>query len=206
MWKTISKLPRGDVFEYNGMGIRGYCKQHIRDHQEIYRIFYYDSEPSDKIGRNPISKEMVDFSKTEAYKKQMELFDSIRTTPNFALRLGKIKWVGDWKLKKPYKWKKLLKGEITAGELTPEDITPRFYQKGVDMKIGIDIALTSLKKLTDIIILITGDQDIVPALKLARREGISVGLDHLNNHVNPHLLEHVDFAHTYIGKTPPHHP
>jgi uncharacterized LabA/DUF88 family protein len=33
-----------------------------------------------------------------------------------------------------------------------------------------------MKRLADLLIIITGDADIVPALKLARREGMQVGL------------------------------
>ena len=49
-------------------------------------------------------------------------------------------------------------------------------QKGVDMKIGLDIASLSYKKLVDQIVLISGDSDFVPAAKLARLEGIDFTL------------------------------
>lgn len=62
------------------------------------------------------------------------------------------------------------------------------------MKMGMDIALISLKKQADVLIIITGDADIVPALKLARREGMQVGLDPLDCHIRPELREHVDFV------------
>lgn len=195
MRKTIFQTK---AFFYVGSEIRNYCLKHLRDNQEIYRIFYYDSEPLDKKGQNPISKSFIDFSDTNVYKKQHELFESIRITPNFALRLGKTEWfAGDWKINNA-KLKKLINKSISIDDLKEKDFQPNIRQKGVDMKIGIDITLVSLKKLADIIILITGDQDIVPALKLARREGIIVGLDRLNNHVNPLLSEHVDFAKTFI--------
>jgi len=48
------------------------------------------------------------------------------------------------------------------------------------------------------LIIITGDADIVPALKFARREGMQVGLDPLRNHIQPELSEHVDFIATKI--------
>lgn len=41
-------------------------------------------------------------------------------------------------------------------------------QKGVDMKIGLDIASLAYKKQLDQIILISGDSDFVPVAKLAR--------------------------------------
>lgn len=38
------------------------------------------------------------------------------------------------------------------------------------MKIGLDIATFSYKRLVDQIVLISGDNDFVPAAKLARRD------------------------------------
>jgi len=72
-------------------------------------------------------------------------------------------------------------------------------QKAVDMKIGLDIALIAMKRLADLLIIITGDADIVPALKLARREGMQVGLDPLGCPIQPELQEHVDFVTTKIN-------
>ncbi len=42
------------------------------------------------------------------------------------------------------------------------------------MRIGIDVATLSLKKVVDRIILFSGDTDMIPAMKLARREGLQV--------------------------------
>ena len=41
-------------------------------------------------------------------------------------------------------------------------------------------------------VLISGDEDFVPASKLARREGIDFILDPLWNPVDPSLFEHID--------------
>jgi uncharacterized LabA/DUF88 family protein len=65
-------------------------------------------------------------------------------------------------------------------------------QKGVDMRIGIDIASLSLKKQADTLILVAGDSDFVPAAKLARREGIDFILDPMWQHINDDLFEHID--------------
>src|SRR3546814_15862990 len=54
---------------------------------------------------------------------------------------------------------------------------PDMRQTQVDMKIGIDIAALTYKKLVDQIILIAGDADFIPAAKLARYEGIDFILD-----------------------------
>ena len=65
-------------------------------------------------------------------------------------------------------------------------------QKGVDMRIGIDISSLTLKKQVDTIVLVAGDSDFVPAAKLARREGVHIVLDPLWQRVNDDLYEHID--------------
>lgn len=65
-------------------------------------------------------------------------------------------------------------------------------QKGVDMRIGIDIASLALKRQADTIVLVSGDSDFVPAAKLARREGVDFILDPLWQQINDDLYEHID--------------
>lgn len=71
------------------------------------------------------------------------------------------------------------------------------------MKIGLDIAALSYKRLVDQIILIAGDSDFVPAAKHARREGIDFVLDPMwHNAIKPSLNEHIDGLHSCVGKPP----
>lgn len=72
------------------------------------------------------------------------------------------------------------------------DVSLGLRQKGVDMRIGVDIASLALKKHVDTIVLVAGDSDFVPAAKLARREGIDFILDPLWQNVNADLFEHID--------------
>ncbi len=79
------------------------------------------------------------------------------------------------------------------------DVKPSITQKGVDMKIGLDIASIAYKKLADVILLISGDSDLVPALKLARIEGLQVGVDPLYGNITKELREHVDFLTSHLN-------
>ena len=74
-------------------------------------------------------------------------------------------------------------------------------QKGVDMKIGLDIASLAYKKLVDQIVLISGDSDFVPAAKLARIEGIDFIVDSLGTKINENLTEHIDGLRSYYKMT-----
>lgn len=79
-------------------------------------------------------------------------------------------------------WRSLDSGAVTLG----------LRQKGVDMRIGLDISTLTLKRQVDTIVLVAGDSDFVPAAKLARREGIEFILDPLWQQVNADLFEHID--------------
>lgn len=85
-----------------------------------------------------------------------------------------------------------MRGDIDISELTDKDFVADLYQKGVDMRIGIDIASIAMKGQADTIILVSGDSDFVPAAKLARREGVIFILDPLWHSVSGDLLEHID--------------
>ncbi|MBF0405648.1 MAG: NYN domain-containing protein [Nitrospirae bacterium] len=183
-------------FYLDGKGIRGYCCKHLRRDEKIYRIFFYDTPPLDMKGHNLVTGKGVDFSKERVAIRQNQLFKSLKETPNVALRLGKTAWNNkEWVLKNE-RLKSLLKKEITVDDLTEQDVKPNIGQKAVDMKMGLDIALMAIKKLVDKIIVISGDADIVPALKLARQEGLQVGLDPLWNPIQDDLREHVDYLST----------
>ena len=77
-------------------------------------------------------------------------------------------------------------------EVGEEDVMFGLRQKGVDMRIGLDIASMSLKSQIDTAILVSGDSDFVPAAKLARREGVEFILDPMWQNVSPELSEHID--------------
>jgi uncharacterized LabA/DUF88 family protein len=76
--------------------------------------------------------------------------------------------------------------------LQASDVALGLRQKGVDMRIAIDIASLTLKKQVSTIVLVAGDSDFVPAAKLARREGMEFILDPLWQNINDDLFEHID--------------
>ena len=135
-----------------------------------------------------------------------------------AVRLGKVMREGNWSLPN-HRIHRLLATRAWFNEvdftnpgitLTPEqraeavrlkelwldiraqEVSLVLRQKGVDMRIGLDIASIALKKQAETIILVAGDSDFVPAAKLARREGMEFILDPLWHQVNDDLLEHID--------------
>lgn len=164
---------------------------HVGKRNILYRIFYYDCLPLSKKVHNPISKKLVDFSKSPEYKFRMELMEALKRKRKVALRVGTLKDNSVWEIR-PAATKDLLKKKITLEDLKEEDVFLSVRQKGVDMKIGVDIATLALKKFVDCIVLFSGDSDFVPAAKLARREGIDFILDPMKANVEPQLFEHID--------------
>ena len=105
-----------------------------------------------------------------------------------AVRLGVLKFRG-YKLRKS--------PAINSRALTDADFKPDFEQKGVDMRIGLDIANYSALKTVERIALVTADTDCVPAMKLARKNGLQVILIALPGMpVYGELAQHADFVRT----------
>jgi uncharacterized LabA/DUF88 family protein len=171
------------------------CMKHLsincRQVNSLYRIFVYDCPPLAKKVHNPISKRAIDFSKTPEAIFRKEFHSELIKLRKVALRLGKLSEHAEWMIS-PEQTKSLFKDKIQLKDLTESDLFYNVKQKGVDMKIGLDIATLTYKKLVDQIILIAGDSDFVSAAKLARKEGIDFILDPMWNPINPDLHEHID--------------
>ena len=60
------------------------------------------------------------------------------------------------------------------------------------MRIGLDIASITLKRQAQIIALVSGHADFLPAAKMARLEGIQFFLDPLWQKIPSDLFEHID--------------
>lgn len=163
----------------------------VHEHQ-LYRIFYYDCPPIGKTIYNPILKTNIALGKTDTYKWTIEFFDELKKRRKFALRLGELSDSEQGYYLPPSVTKKLLSNKISVNELQTSDLALMIKQKGVDMRIGVDIASLAYKKQVNQIILIAGDSDFVPAAKLARREGIDFVLDPLGAKIRPDLFEHID--------------
>lgn len=177
--------------------LTAYCIAHLNDKSEkeekhLYRIFYYDCEP---IGRksvyHPLKRANVDLDKSDTFIWSTTFLNQLKQKRKFALRLGHLSEQVNYNLK-PSVTKELCNGKRTLESLTESDFLFNAQQKGVDMKIGVDIASLAYKKQVDQIILIAGDSDFVPAAKLARREGIDFVLDPMWSNIRPDLFEHID--------------
>lgn len=119
-----------------------------------------------------------------------------------ALRMGELLESNAGYVLKPETLKRLCRKAITIDDLTDNDFQLDIQQKGVDMRIGLDIAALAHKGLVDQIVLIAGDSDFVPAAKYARREGIDFILDPMWHTIKDNLNLHIDGLNVRTGKPP----
>lgn len=150
----------------------------IRD-EEIVRILYYDCAPFKGARVKPISGNEHVFDGVDAWLHDLASRDL------FAVRRGVLKWRG-WRIKGQRR---------NVAALTDDDFEPNFEQKGVDLRIGLDIVAYSEPRLVDRIILVAGDTDLIPAMKLARRRAVQiVGVELPRKKLTREMLAHVDMT------------
>ena len=155
----------------------------------IHRIMYYDCAPYNGSAILPVSGHRKQFSNSDEWLKKLSYKDL------FSVRLGVLKFRGFVlnNNKIPY----------TPGQpLTDADFHADFEQKGVDMRIGIDMANQSSNRSVELIALATNDTDCIPAMKHARRSGLQVALVTVPGYQPvPELLAHSDFRRSIAWPT-----
>jgi uncharacterized LabA/DUF88 family protein len=147
--------------------------------EHIFRILYYDCAMYSGTVKLPVSGVSHEFTSNDGWLHVLSHKDL------FAVRRGVLKFRG-------FKPKKI--PVVPRASLTDKDFIPDFEQKGVDMRIGLDIAAYSANRSVDRIILVSADTDCVPALKYGRRAGLqTVLIEPTNMKLAPELFAHADY-------------
>lgn len=159
--------------------------------EEIFRIYYYDCPPYQETITNPLDPhEVINYGRTGTAIRKMDLQRKLVMKDLVAYRKGDLGFDG-WGLSRT------AENDLFRNprEVKAQDLKPKFRQKQVDIKIGLDVAWLASKHIVDRIILVTGDSDFVPAMKFARREGTQVIIVPMGHkYVKKALLEHADFV------------
>ncbi|MCD7896656.1 MAG: NYN domain-containing protein [Planctomycetaceae bacterium] len=185
----------------------------MHDDEKLFRVFYYDCEPFEGKKQHPITDKWKDYSKSEKAEERQGFLKSLSQRDNIAFRRGRLSHKG-WKLTddannkltRQLKLQYLEQTGMASSELPDPNFKldqnayqPNFSQKAVDMKIGLDVAWLSSKKVVQTIILFGCDTDYTPAMKHARREGCRVSIacfpsrrDNTRPDLHPELCEHAD--------------
>jgi len=185
MKKTILLIDGGFLRKQAHIAHRVYDPQFIERYalachtpdEDLLRILYYDCAAFVGTALLPVSNTPTTFQGSDQWLHDVAALDL------FAVRRGTLRFRGY-----------VRKRSHQVGTLTDGDFKPQFQQKGVDMRIGLDIAAYSAEHLVDRIILITNDTDCVPAMKFARISGIQTVLVEVPNRT-PHrdLVAHSDY-------------
>jgi uncharacterized LabA/DUF88 family protein len=154
---------------------------------DLLRIYYYDAPPATRQLTNPISGKSINLGRTVQHRDATAFQDALELSPDVALRKGDLA-VRGWTVKRDA----LKDIGRTKRALAADDLRPNIQQKGVDLRIGLDIARLSLQRLVDTLVIVTGDSDMVPAFKFARREGVRVCLAFMGAPVMRELKAHAD--------------
>lgn len=161
------------------------------DQYELLRIYFYDAFLGSASVQKPVSGEAYNLGETERFRHAQSMFDQLVLLPNMSLRMGRTDIARDaWRLKASAT--KQLLAEQRA--LTDDDFYLDMGQKGVDMRIGMDMARLALRNLVRTVVVVTGDSDFVPALKFVRREGVKVILEPYGKNGRKELRTHADIV------------
>lgn len=91
----------------------------------------------------------------ERFNRAARFHDALRMLSRFEVRLGRLEYRG-----------------------RDADGRPRFEQKRVDILLGVDLVQLAAKGHIQEAILIAGDSDFIPAISVAKSEGVIVRLFH----------------------------
>ena len=159
-------------------------------HLQLLRTYFYDSPPASGMLVNPVSGQTLDLGMSPIFAANAALQQGLELVPDLALRKGETD-VHGWTVGEA-----ALRDMARTGrrEIAENDLVPKIEQKGVDLRIGLDIARLSIQRMVEAIVVVTGDSDMVPAFKFARREGVRVILSHMGHTIKRELKVHADLV------------
>lgn len=167
---------------YNAAFVDAFSRKCLDPTEYLLRAIYYDAPQYSGSAQLPVSGQWHRFRATDT------LLDDVSQLERFAVRRGNLGFRG---------WKPRNIPIPGAAPLTDADFKPIFEQKGVDMRVGLDIAAFANLQSVERIILVTGDTDMIPAMKEARRAGLEVVLAQLPAPTRPlhkNLVAHTDIT------------
>lgn len=154
---------------------------------ELLRTYYYDAYPATGKLKHPISGQELNLANTPVYTRNKAFLQKLELQEDISLRAGELSPRG-YKLK----YQTLSDETLKERNLEVSDFDLDIEQKGVDLRIGLDIARLSLRELVQTIVVVTGDSDFIPAFKFARREGVRIILAPMGHGVKRELRAHTD--------------
>jgi uncharacterized LabA/DUF88 family protein len=170
---------RRDSYEYTVDFIEDFIHTLPSKTEELLRVLYYDCRPYQGDAVLPVSGQPYSFKSGGGW------LDELASRDYFAVRTGILKFRG-WKPRSM---------PVSSSGLSDNDFRPDFEQKGLDLRIGLDIAKIIETRAADRLLLISSDTDLIPALDLARNSGLQVmGVDFPSGPLHGEILSHFDLV------------
>lgn len=148
---------------FNAGNIDKFARHCLGRSEELLKILYYDCLPHQYAAGDKAIVHPVTGKPLPQKQKSEQVFAELQQKNLFAVRFGKVIF-RDWKFRDG--------GDINNAK----DYSPNFQQKGVDMRIGLDMASIAELRLVERLVLVSGDTDLIPAMKLCRKRGIQVAI------------------------------
>jgi uncharacterized LabA/DUF88 family protein len=183
---AFRRFPSADDIERLAYSLRERCDPQCGS---LLRVYFYHARPASGLIVNPLDKAETSLASTAVFTNHERLIDTLELKPNFAVRLGETV-INDWRLGSQAMASLLRKPR----PIEARDLVPNISQKGVDLRIGMDMARLALRSNVSTIVVVSGDSDLIPAFKFVRREGLRLVLETLGHGVKRELKAHADLV------------
>lgn len=159
--------------------------------RHLFRIFFYDTPVSSQRVTLPVSRQSIDLSKSKEGQFRNAFQRQLQRKRKLAVRLGEPVDVDSWKLNEDA-MADLLGKKISVDDLADEDFSPDSHAKGIELRMGVDLATLAYKRQVQQVVLLTGDGAFSSAAELLRHEGIDVVLDPMWQNISEDLFSFID--------------
>jgi uncharacterized LabA/DUF88 family protein len=159
--------------------------------RHLFRIFFYDSPGCEQKVALPVSKTLIEIGKTKEGQFKNAFHRQLQRKRKLTLRLGEPLEVSGWRLREDAQ-NDLLNKSVTIDELEDGDFLPSGSPRGLELRMGVDLASLSYKRQVQQVVLVTGDGFFSAASELVRHEGIDIVLDPMWQNIPEELFAHID--------------
>lgn len=172
----------------------------IREHsrlveETLFRVYFYDVHPAASRLVNPLDHSNWDLGGSQMYRANTRFLEEAGCLDYVSLRMGETV-VDGWKV-----GDRASQGmRREKREMTGKDLLPNIKPRGMELRLGMDVASLACQNRVDTLVVVTASGHFLPALKMARSEGLQVWLAPLGHDLKNELRIHSDGV---LDLTPP---
>ncbi len=154
--------------------------------QERLRTYFYDCLPFQ--GDSPSDEEK------ELYRRKQSYLHALGLLPRFEVRHGRLarRNINFKEVERPNGSTFFLACSDADPAYDPKNIVVKFEQKGIDTLVGIDVTGLSVRRSIATVILVAGDSDFIPSMRVAKDEGMLLRLVYHDSAIHRDLIQLAD--------------